>query len=207
MVGARVVGVYFVTSLVEVWLLLDVANGTFEGDGFGAGGRRKCVVDVQILTEANDEDALTILRNAVVGGIEQFPLHVVASFVEAVEEHDEYVLEYGVKQSLYVLNHEELRLLRLNHVDVFEEQLTALILQPFLLAGNAPRLARRSTDEAITIGYRSRINLADVAQHKLCVEMVAKVSGTTMRLELICPNHIEARLLKAKIKTSTTCKE
>ena len=37
--------------------------------------------------------------------------------------------------------------------------------------------------------------------------MVAKVRSTTMRFELIGPNHIEAYLLKAKVKTSATCKE
>lgn len=98
-------------------------------------------------------------------------------------------------------------MLRLNHVDVSEEQLTAFVLQSLLLASNAPRLARRSTDEAITIGNRIRINLADVALHKLGVGMVAQIGCTTMRFELIGLNHIEARLLKAKVKTSTTCKE
>ena len=66
---------------------------------------------------------------------------------------------------------------------------------------------RSLEDEAVTIGNRGRINLADVTQQKLCVGVVAQVSSTTMRFELIGPNHIEACLLKAKVKTSATCKE
>ena len=81
------------------------------------------------------------------------------------------------------------------------------ILQSLLLSGYAPRLARRSTDEAVAVGHIFRVDGVEVCQHKLRVGMIAKIGITHSRFELIGPNHLESRLLKAKVKTSASCKE
>ena len=65
----------------------------------------------------------------------------------------------------------------------------------------------QSTDEAVAVGHIFRVDGVEVCQHKLRVGMIAKIGITHSRFELIGPNHIEACLLKAKVKTSATCKE
>lgn len=65
----------------------------------------------QIAEELHEERLVwlySFLRNAVVDGIEQFPLYVVTSFVKAVEEHDEDVLENGIEQALDIFDDKNL---------------------------------------------------------------------------------------------------
>ena len=139
-----------------------------------------------------------------INGIQQFPMHIITSRIQSVNKILKYIAEFGIKHSLNILNEKESGLLGFDKINVCKKQFPSFIVQSSLLSRDAPRLARRASDKALTFWNIFGVDFVDITQYKLSIGMIFDISITNSRVELICPNHTESCLFKSQIKTSTT---
>ena len=165
------------------------------------------VVNSQVMTETNQENTFTILRNLIVDSIKQTILHIVANLIQLRKKVPKNILELFIEQSLDILNHKEFGHLCPNHTNIGEKQLSSFVIKPLLLTCHTPRLTGRSPDEAIAIWHIFGINNINIFFAKNRIWMILFIGRMNAWFELISPNHSEASLFKTKVKTSATSKE
>ncbi len=162
------------------------------------------VVDSQVMTKTYKEHTFTILRNFIVNSVEQAIFHIIANLVQFSKKVFKNILEFLIKQSLNILNHKELGHLCPNHANVGEKQLASLIIKSMLLTCYAPRLTRRTPNEAITIWNIFGVNTNYIFFAENRIRVILFIGRMNVWFELISPNHLESSLFKTKVKTSAS---